>query len=433
MTIKLVIDKQIMEKPPLLFLAHRIPYPPNKGDKIRSFNLLKALAKDYRVYLGAFVDDKQDWKYESELREFCEEVFLLGLNNRRKYQSLKGLLTGEALTLPYYRQSRLQHWVDQKIAEHQISRVFVYSSAMAQYVEGDDYRQLHRVIDFVDVDSEKWREYSAHRVWPMSWLYRREANQLLNYDRQISQNFDASVFVSASEARLFKQLAPESKQQVTHLNNGVDSHYFDPTQSYNNPYQAGPILAFTGAMDYWANADAVSWFVQKVFPAIRNQISNAQFYIVGARPSDAVLKLANKVGVHVTGSVEDIRSYIAFADVIVAPMRIARGVQNKVLEAMAMQRPVVVTSAAMEGIEKLPGQRVCDDTESFIDYCLELLSVGDINQLGEAGRERVLKDFNWSQNLVRLESLLGDLEDPINSESDITDTRTTNTAQGAAL
>jgi len=433
MTIKLVSDKPIMEKPPLLFLAHRIPFPPNKGDKIRAFNLLKALARDYRVYLGAFVDDMQDWKYESELREYCAEVFLLGLNSRRKYQSLKGLLTGEALTLPYYRQSRLQHWVDQKLAEQQISRVFVYSSAMAQYVEGDAYKKLHRVIDFVDVDSEKWREYSERRVWPMSWLYRREARQLLAYDRKIAKNFDASVFVSVSEAKLFKQMAPESEQQITHINNGVDYHYFDPAEFYENPYPSAPILAFTGAMDYWANADAVSWFAQQVFPSIQKRIPNAQFYIVGTRPSDAVLKLANKKGVHVTGSVKDIRPYIACADVVVAPMRIARGVQNKVLEAMAMQRPVVVTGAAMEGIEKLPGQRICDDAESFIDYCLQLLSEGDIDKTGEAGRQRVLKDFNWDQNLVRLESLLGDSSRSANLENTISELLSSESAQGTAL
>jgi len=408
MTLELVSDQQIMEKPPLLFLAHRIPYPPNKGDKIRSFNLLKALAKDYRIYLGAFVDDKQDWKYQRELDDYCEEVFLLELNSRRKYVSLKGLLTGEALSLPYYRQSRMQHWVDQKIEDQQIGRVFVYSSAMAQYVQGEGYQHLHRVVDFVDVDSEKWREYSERRIWPMSWLYRREASELLGYDRELAVSFDASVFVSASEAALFKQLAPESEQRVGHINNGVDYHYFDPAETYPNPYPQSPILAFTGAMDYWANVDAVSWFAQKVFPAIQKAIPDAQFYIVGARPSDAVFKLANKKGVNVTGSVEDIRPYIANADVIVAPMRIARGVQNKVLEAMAMERPVVVTGAAMEGIEKLPGQKICDDVDSFLKYCLNLLQKGDTESTGVKGRQRVLKDFSWDQNLVKLETLLGD-------------------------
>ncbi|MEZ5525432.1 MAG: TIGR03087 family PEP-CTERM/XrtA system glycosyltransferase [Pseudomonadales bacterium] len=408
MTLKLVTDTDMMDKPPLLFLAHRIPYPPNKGDKIRSFNLLKTLAKDYRVYLGAFVDDKHDWQYESELRQYCAEVFLLGLGSRRKYQSLKGLVTGEALTLPYYRQSRMQRWIDHKINECSITRAFVYSSAMAQYLEGDHYRQIHRVLDYVDVDSEKWREYSKRRIWPMSWLYRREAKELLRFDRRSAEVFDASVFVSASEAELFKRLAPESAQRVTHINNGVDYHYFDPAIVHENPYQEGPVLAFTGAMDYWANVDAVTWFVQKVFPAIQKKIPAVKFYIVGARPTDAVLKLGQKSGVSVTGSVEDIRPYIAHADVVVAPMRIARGVQNKVLEAMAMERPVVVTGAAMEGIEKLSGQRICDDAKSFTEYCLQLLNEGDTEQTGKAGRQRILRDFNWDQNLLKLETLFGD-------------------------
>ncbi len=415
MKLELVSDQLTMEKPPLLFLAHRIPYPPNKGDKIRSFNLLKALAKDYRIYLGAFVDDPQDWKYQSELAVYCAEVFLLELNSRRKYVSLKGLLTGEALSVPYYRQLRMQHWVDQTIEKQQLERVFVYSSAMAQYVQGDDYQQLHRVIDFVDVDSEKWREYSERRIWPMSWLYRREAKELLRYDRQLASSFDASVLVSASEAALFRELAPESKERISHINNGVDYHYFDPAENHKTPYPAAPILAFTGAMDYWANVDAVTWFAQKVLPGIQQKIPEAKFYIVGARPADAVQKLANKKGVEVTGSVEDIRPYIAGADVIVAPMRIARGVQNKVLEAMAMAKPVVVTGAAMEGIEKLPGQRICDDAESFLDYCLQLLEEGDVENTGVAGRERVLTDFSWDQNLYRLEGLLGDKSSNVDS------------------
>jgi len=289
------------------------------------------------------------------------------------------------------------------------------------------------VIDFVDVDSEKWREYSERRFWPMSWLYRREANELLSYDRNVASGFDASVFVSASEAKLFKQLAPESEQHVAHINNGVDYHYFDPAGIYSNPYKGGPVLAFTGAMDYWANVDAVSWFAQQVFPSIQKKIPNAQFYIVGSRPSDAVLKLANKTGIHVTGSVEDVRPYIAHADVIVAPMRIARGVQNKVLEAMAMQRPVVATGDAMEGIEKLPDQKICDDAKSFIAHCLQLLSEGDTEKIGEAGRQRVLKDFNWDQNLVKLESLFGDMDSRVNSISGTAEVQPAETIQEAAL
>ncbi|MCF7982762.1 MAG: TIGR03087 family PEP-CTERM/XrtA system glycosyltransferase [Pseudomonadales bacterium] len=398
-----------MKKPALLFLAHRIPYPPNKGDKIRSFNLLKSLARDYRIHLGAFVDDKEDWQYEAELRKYCAEVFLLGIQNAQKYRTVTAFFKNEALSLPYYRQTRLKKWVDNKVQHEQISRVFVYSSAMAQYVQGEMYKNMHRIIDFVDVDSEKWREYSLRRSWPMNWLYKREANRMLHFDRAIANEFDASVFVSAHEADVFKTLAPESKPHIFFINNGVDAHYFSSEEHFANPYpEQTQVIVFTGAMDYWANVDAVSWFAEKVFPEIRHKFPHAWFYIVGARPSEKVKKLANQQNIHVTGSVKDIRPYLAYASIAVAPMRIARGVQNKVLEAMAMSKPVVATSAAMEGIPTLMDQPVCDDEKAFSSACLRLLEEGDITELGMKGRAQILQEFNWDQNLVKLEALLGD-------------------------
>lgn len=406
-----------MTKPALLFLAHRIPFPPNKGDKIRSFNLLRALARDYRIYLGAFVDDSDDWQYEAELRNYCAEQLLLGIDSKKKYQTFTAFFKQEALSLPYYRNARLRTWVEDKIEREKISRVFIYSSAMAQYVQGSRYKDLHRIIDFVDVDSEKWREYSRRRGWPMNWLYRREAERLLHYDRAIANEFDASVFVSAHEAELFKELVPETREKTSFINNGVDSHYFAPEQEHANPFREDDrVLVFTGAMDYWANVDAVSWFAEKVFPSVQKKIPGACFYIVGARPTEQVKKLAGNPNIHVTGAVKDIRPYIAHADLAVAPMRIARGVQNKVLEAMAMARPVIATTAAMEGIPLIQDQPVCNDNETFAKACIELLAEGDRIGLGALGRQQVLKEFNWDQNLLKLEALLGDLK--IKQETD---------------
>lgn len=398
-----------MTKPALLFLAHRIPYPPNKGDKIRSFNLLKALARDYRVFLAAFVDDQEDWKYETELRNYCAEVLLLGLKSGQKYRTLEAFFRHEALSLPYYRNARMQDWVDRTIEEQQISRVFVFSSAMAQYVKGDSYQNLHRIIDFVDVDSEKWREYSRRRRWPMNWLYRREAACLLAFDRKISREFDASMFVSAQEAKLFAELSPESAAQTGFINNGVDSEYFTPKNSHKSPFSKDQqVLVFTGAMDYWANVDAVTWFAEQVFPKIIKQIPEAVFYIVGARPTDQVRKLSDNQRIFVTGSVKDIRPFLAHASLAVAPMRIARGIQNKVLEAMAMAKPVVATRAAMEGIPVFEELPVCDEADQFASACVRLLLSEDTSGLGKKGRELVLREFNWEQNLIKLEALLGD-------------------------
>ncbi len=407
-----------MTKPALLFLAHRIPYPPNKGDKIRSFNLLKALAKDYRIFLGAFVDDRHDWQYESELRKYCTEVMLLGLDNKQKYRAFTAFFRNEALSLPYYRNSRLQSWVQDKISRESISRVFVYSSVMAQNVQGSDFEKLHRVIDFVDVDSEKWREYSQRRRWPMNWLYQREAEKLLEFDRSIAKEFDAGLFVSSHEAAVFEELAPESKSHIGFINNGVDSSYFDPELDYENHYTgSSKVMVFTGAMDYWANIDAVTWFAEKVFPVILKNVPEARFYIVGARPSDKVKKLSNYDNVHVTGAVKDIRPYLANAALAVAPMRIARGVQNKVLEAMAMAKPVIATAAAMEGITQLKDLPVCNDSGTFAQACINLLVSGDALELGAKGRQLVLKEFNWDQNLVKLESMLGDKESSLVSDT----------------
>ena len=397
-----------MSKPSLLFLAHRIPYPPNKGDKIRSFNILKALARDYRICLGAFVDDDEDWQYQAELREYCSEVFLQSLSPNKKYKALPGLLTGEALTLPYYRNRRMQQWVETKLEADNIERVFVYSSAMAQYVAGPAYQHLHRVIDFVDVDSEKWRAYGQQNNPLMNWVYTREANRLLAFDRAVAAEFDASVFVSEPEAALFKQLAPDSTGRVHALNNGVDTDYFSPAHADQNPYpETEQPLVFTGAMDYWANVDAVIWFVRKVLPLVRQAEPHAHFYIVGARPTAEVSKLADIDGVTVTGAVKEIRPFLKYAVAAVAPMRIARGIQNKVLEALAMSKPVIATSAAMEGISGGDEQWICDTPEHFAEQCLAALQT-QAEPINQAGRELVMNEFNWDNNLQKLECLLGD-------------------------
>src|SRR5450830_1901821 len=186
----------------------------------------------------------------------------------------------------------------------------------------------------------------------MSWLYRREGRRLLQYEQQVAAAADVSLFVSRAEAELFRQLAPAAAHKTGFLNNGVDIDYFSPAHRFDNPYPAdSQIMVFTGAMDYWPNIDAVQWFAHEVLPAVRQRHPQALFYIVGSRPSAQVLALAALPGVQVTGTVPDIRPYLAHASFAVAPLRIARGIQNKVLEAMAMRMPVLVSAQALEGID----------------------------------------------------------------------------------
>ena len=392
----------------LLYLVHRIPYPPNKGDKIRSYHLLKQLAQSYTVHVGAFVDADEDWQYADALAKIAGgEVKLLPLNPRwARLKSAYGLLSGEPLSLPYYRNAALQHWVDTLLARRPITRALAFSSGMAQYLM--PHAQLRRVIDFVDIDSDKWRQYADKKTWPMRWVYRREARTLFDYERSTTQAFNASTFVSAAEAALFKQLAPDCADKVYSFSNGVDTDYFSPAHHFSSPYAADEqVLVFTGAMDYWPNVDAVIWFANAIWPALRRRYSTARFYIVGSRPAPAVQALAQLAGVVVTGSVPDTRPYIAHATLALAPLRIARGIQNKVLEAMAMAKPTLVTAQALEGIAAIPGQEVllAHDADTFMQHSHDVMAQR-YPDMGESARRRVLQDFSWAQHLLLVEQLL---------------------------
>jgi len=388
----------------LLFLAHRIPYPPDKGDKIRSWHMLRHLSQHWRVHLGAFVDDPADWAHQDVLRQVCAGMCLRPLHPRSgKLLSLAGLLTGQALTLPYYRDGVLRRWVDGKLASG-MDAVVVYSSAMAQYVmEAEGPR---RIMDFVDIDSDKWRQYAASKGWPMSAVYRREADRLLDWERRVAAEFDAGLFVSEREAADFRAAAPEVADRVGWYNNGVDTDYFTPVGDYANPYGAGETaLVFTGAMDYWPNADAVQWFAREILPRVRAARPDALFAIVGSRPGAEVQALADLPGVRVTGRVPDVRPYLAHAAAVVAPMRIARGIQNKVLEGMAMARPVVVSPQGYEGIGAAPGEELLlarDEAE----FAAASLAALDRPDLGLRARQRVLDDYAWDSCLAKVDALL---------------------------
>lgn len=393
----------------LLFLSHRIPYPPNKGDKIRSYHMFRYLAQRYEVYLGTFVDDENDWQYTRELSLMCAGSHFAGLVPRRaRLRSLRGLLRGGVLTPAYYYDKRMYRWVEGLLHSGHIHRIVVYSSAMAQYVSAGAWGNIRKVIDFVDIDSDKWAQYSARMSWPRSWLYAHEARALSRYERRVAAQFDASVFVSEAEADLFRERAPEVAGRVTYIGNGVDAAYFSPDRSYESPYPLGhTAIVFTGAMDYWPNVDAVNWFAREVFPSVRERAGTAWFYVVGSRPSASVRQLAALPNVKVTGRVDDVRPYLAHAHVAVAPLRVARGVQNKVLEAMAMARPVVATSMAMEGIAHNAGVSRADDPQVFAECVAGFLRDAHLKpQPAPSARACVIRHYDWGANLRCLESLL---------------------------
>jgi sugar transferase (PEP-CTERM/EpsH1 system associated) len=400
----------------LLFLAHRIPYPPNKGDKIRSFHLLRHLAKRYRIHLGAFVDDPDDWRHAAALGAFCAETRLFALHPRRaKLGSLVGLLSGEALTLPYYRNAGLARWAADLAARGVVSKGVAFSSAMAQFMPAGLER---RVMDMVDVDSDKWAQFAATQRWPLAWLYAREARRLAAWEARVAHDFDATLLVSEDEAALLRERVPDARARIGAFENGVDAAYFAPGGDVEDPYDGARAIVFTGAMDYWPNVDAVTWFADRIFPAIRERFPAVRFVIVGSRPGDAVVALARQPGVTVTGSVPDVRPYLAHAACAVAPLRIARGVQNKVLEAMAMARPVVVTPQAAEGIRATAGRDyLLAHGEAAFAAAVNRVLANPACALGVAARATILQNYDWDRNLAVVDRWLEPAAQPAGAAS----------------
>ena len=400
----------------LLYLVHRLPYPPNKGDKVRSYHLLKHLCRKHRVFLGTFVDDPSDEDHIDVVREICPDLHVEHLDPfTAKLRSLAGLLTHEALGLRYYRNGGLTHWVNQTLATNKIDAAIVFSAVMAQYVSGASGNSLPPIlVDFVDVDSVKWKQYADNHNWPLSWLYRREGELLFAYERAVAKRAERVFFVTPNEATLFRNMAPESADRVEVISNGVDSDYFWPDPTCVSPFTTKeshpeqiPIV-FTGAMDYWPNIDAVTWFAQDILPALCEAWPRLCFYIVGRNPPPDVLALASNVVV-VTGTVGDVRPFLQYAAIVVAPLRVARGIQNKILEAMAMARPVVASHSCVEAINARTDEDLVCAIEAIdfirkIDYLLRtpLLALA----IGKSGRKRVIQSYSWDAHLARLDRYL---------------------------
>lgn len=392
----------------LLFLAHRLPYPPNKGDKVRSYHFLKHLAQRYRLFLGTFVDDPSDWAHVEALKPLCADIHVEAIIPwSKRARSATAFLSGEALTLPYFRSRELRKWVEEIVSRERVTRAFAFSSPMAQYVL--DLPQLRCFVDFVDVDSAKWGDYALKRRWPVSALYRREALRLLAYERDVAARAEVSIFVTDEEALLFRKQTPDCAGRVVAIRNGVDSEYFSPSRQFESPFAPGerPIV-FTGAMDYWPNVDAVVWFAREVLPKVRSRNASVRFYVVGMNPDSSVRALASDPAAIVTGRVDDVRPYLQHARVVVAPLRVARGIQNKVLEAMAMAKPVVVATAAAVALSVRQGieLEVASDAQEFATKVLALLDPVRAQRMGSLARSRVLRDYAWSASLNLLDELL---------------------------
>jgi sugar transferase (PEP-CTERM/EpsH1 system associated) len=287
----------------------------------------------------------------------------------------------------------------------------VFSGQMGQYVPAAWKGRL--VVDLVDVDSAKFEAYGREKPFPMSWVDAREARLLRREEARLAAHADRTLLVSNAEAALFVSRLPTgTAASVTVLGNGIDATAFDPART--GPHCAlnsgGPHFVFTGQMNYKPNVDAALRAIERIMPEIRRSQPTARFHVVGRAPAPELLTRDGKDGVRVWGQVPDVRPFLAGADIVLAPLTIARGVQNKVLEAMAMARPVVMTAAAATG---LPGKdgihfAVADGDEALARRALELLAHREAARaMGEAARWLVVETASWSAMLASLPEIVG--------------------------
>ncbi|MFI5397429.1 MAG: TIGR03087 family PEP-CTERM/XrtA system glycosyltransferase [Candidatus Binatia bacterium] len=392
----------------ILYLAHRIPYPPNKGDKIRSYHHVRHLAERHEVSLFTFVDDAADEDGAARLCEVCREVVTIRL--RKPVALVRGALSlgaGRSLSEGFYHWPAMRRAIARAAAREPFDVVWAFSSVMAQYL--DAARARWRVVDYVDVDSEKWRQF-GHDSWgPLRQAYCLEASRLRALEARLARSADHVLFVSNAEADLFHSFCPEARG-VRVIPNGVDTEYFKPSATPSAERQ--PTMLFTGALDYRPNIDAVLFFVREVLPLVRREIPDARFLAVGHRPAQPLLRAVetHNGAVRIAGSVPDVRPYFAEASVYVAPLRLGRGVQNKVLEAMAMRLPVVASPAAVAGLVVEEGTHalVADTAERFAAAVVLLLRDPQrAARLSAAAARLILERYTWSGNFQLLTECLG--------------------------
>jgi sugar transferase (PEP-CTERM/EpsH1 system associated) len=340
----------------ILFLAHRQPFPPNRGDSIRSWNILKALARLAPVHLVSFADG--DPETQQALEQVCASVHLIPDQKGKASAMAAALLSGRPASVEMFSSPAFQTAVDLVLGEHDIATVYAFSGQMGQHV-GDLPSSIRLVMDFTDVDSEKFASYGRTAGGVAGFANRFEARRLRAFELQVAKRADINLFVSKTEEQMFRRVAGKGNVPLGVLENGVDLERFAPGHGLcDNIDRDTPLIVFTGQMDYPPNVDAASFFAREVLPIVRDRQADARFAIVGRAPTAEVLQLAALPGVIVTGEVPDTRPWLASARVVVAPLRIARGIQNKVLEAMASGKAVVASPKAAEGIDACYGKEL---------------------------------------------------------------------------
>jgi len=385
----------------ILYLAHRIPYPPNKGDKLRAFRHIEHLSQRHRVWCACFVDTPADRQFIDPLARYCQDLVAIPIARVSSVlRGLAGLLAGGTMTESFYRHDAMTDALRVWSKRVTFDVVVAFSSSMAQYALQVPARR--RVLDLCDCDSQKWLDYAAASRGPARWLYRAEGQRLAVKERAWLEAFGATMLISKDEATSLRTAAPSAKLHI--LTNGVTLPVLIA------PVEPHPsTVGFVGVMNYRPNVDAVRWFVDQCWPDVRRAYPDAVFRIVGRSPVRRVRRLSRVSGVEIVGEVKDIGDEVRRFDVSVAPLRIARGLQNKVLEAMAAAKPVVLTSKAAVGIDARDGEDylIADAPAPIARAVARLLrDPAERDRVGSNARRFVATHHRWDDVLRKFELIV---------------------------
>jgi polysaccharide biosynthesis protein PslH len=389
----------------ILFLCHRFPYPPDHGARIRAYYFIRHLSQKHSVIVGTLAQSEQELAEGEGLKESCEEVIAEILPRHiRWFQALIALPSSCPSSTAYFWSTKLKKRLDDILASQKFDLVFVFCAFMAQYVL--ECRGGFRVLDYGDIDSAKWSEYSRYKRFPLSWGYFLESVKLRNYERGVSEKFDHCTVISESELEEFKRIGITVPCSI--ISNGVDTDYFCPNPTIDSE---SSVIVFLGRMDYFPNVDGITYFAKEVFPLISSARPGVKLCIVGSNPTKSVKELAAFPNVSITGYVPDVRSFLGGAAVSVVPLRIARGTQNKILESMAMGIPVVTTAQAAKGVGSTVAEHLLV-ADSAVDFAKQVIAVLDDKELrvklSEAGRRQIENTYVWSVSLKKLDALLAE-------------------------
>jgi sugar transferase (PEP-CTERM/EpsH1 system associated) len=386
----------------IFYICRRVPFPPDRGDKIAAFNEIRHLAARHEVHVFCLGDGMQDLTNIPGLQNYAKSVTTAPVDEFTiKLRALAALFTGQPLSVAALNEVKLHDAIQKKFAGLRPDLIIVYSCNMAQFAE--HFPDVPRIMHFGDLDSLKWRQYAERSSIPLNWVYAVEAQRLLGYERQIGRIFSHALVHTEIEKDDFERLIPGIP--VTVVGNGVDLEYFRSAGETKKPAS----VVFTGVMDYRPNIDAVVWFCNEILPIVQTEIPAANFTICGSRPAPAVRRLAKRRGVTVTGWVPDARPYLDRAEVFVAPLRMARGIQNKLLEALAMGLPCVASTAAWRGTVIAHGHGILatDEPREFAGHVLDLLRNGGRRaEMAQRARDAAEANYHWEVQMARLDEVI---------------------------